>query len=88
MPYVQYDEENKIVGIFANQQTDEDGNSLDLEWVDGEVELEPTLSIQEQINALESLIDNRRLREAILTEEGKDWLQEKHDAIEALRSQL
>ena len=40
------------------------------------------------INALESTVTNRRLREAALTDEGKAWLQNVDDDIAVLRASL
>ena len=41
-----------------------------------------------QINTLEAQITPRRLREAVLTPEGKSWLATIENAIEALREKL
>lgn len=49
---------------------------------------EAGLPIRIQIKALEAEITERRKREAILTDAGKQWLANKEAEIEALRAQL
>lgn len=46
---------------------------------------QPITDTQAQINILEHLITPRRLREALLTAEGKQWLENIEAQIEALR---
>jgi len=48
----------------------------------------PAPSIVSQILALEATITERRLREAVLTDEGKVWLASVDAQIAALRGQL
>jgi hypothetical protein len=48
----------------------------------------PTPSITSQILALEATITERRKREAILTQEGRDWLTAVDAQIATLRGQL
>lgn len=50
--------------------------------------VEPPLTIKYQIQLIELSITHRRLREAILTEDGAEWLRGKEREIEALRLQL
>lgn len=49
---------------------------------------ERTESIKSQICNIESTVTQRRLREAVLTEEGKQWLNAVEDQISTLRGQL
>lgn len=48
-------------------------------------ETEREVPVQEQILMLESTITARRLREAVLTEEGKAWLENIEQQIQSLR---
>lgn len=85
MPYIERDENDNIIGIYAAEQYDGQ------EYVEGDVELyKPhNLVIQEQINALESQQTPRRLREAALgVQESIDFLQDIDDQIEVLRGDL
>ena len=45
-------------------------------------------SIIQNIDALEGQITTRRLREALLTDNGKNWISDKDQDIAALRAQL
>lgn len=51
-------------------------------------EVEVQLTIQQQIEVLEASITTRRLRDAVLTEEGKAWLSGVEAQIAQLRGQL
>ena len=61
---------------------------------DGDVEWSGTkwkpriLSKLEKILAIENIITNRRIREAILTESGKVWLTERENEIEAIKNDV
>ena len=57
------------------------------EWAAAE-SLRPTQDILKQITTLESTITPRRQREAILTEEGRTWLEGVEEQIAILRNQL
>jgi hypothetical protein len=48
----------------------------------------PDLSARDQIAGLEMQITPRRLREAVLTAEGKAWLEDCEARIAALRSKI
>ena len=52
--------------------------------------VEPEPTIQDQINALEAQLTQRRMREAVLDKggQGKQWLKDIDDQIDALRLQL
>jgi len=88
MPFVQKNEAGNVIATLTCQQYSEDGESLNLEWVDDgeniEIELSPYIKIQK----LESQITSRRLRDAILTEAGRQWLDDIESEIEALRGEL
>jgi len=48
----------------------------------------PKREAKEAINTLEASLTPRRLREAILTDEGKVWLQDTDNQITELRKQI
>lgn len=48
----------------------------------------PALTVQQQILAIEATITPRRLREAVLTPEGKTWLETADAQIVALRATI
>jgi hypothetical protein len=64
-------------------------------WVEGVLtqqwrvdEITGVPRIMQDIQVLEGQITQRRLREAVLSQEGKDWLEAKEAQIAALREQL
>lgn len=58
-------------------------------WQDGEwTFVEPARNIRAEIAELEAQQTPRRIREAALTESGRDWLQSLETQIAALRAQL
>lgn len=57
-------------------------------WSGKDWEEDGDLTIMESIKELEGLITNRRIREAILTDEGKGWLENVDRDIESLRASL
>ena len=57
------------------------------EWAAAEA-AKPAEAIKAQIKALEASITERRYREAILTDEGKAWLEGVEEQIQTLRNQL
>jgi hypothetical protein len=59
---------------------DEQGNPIAID--------PPSPTIRQQIVALESKITQRRLREALLTDAGKSWLENIETELAALRAQL
>ena len=85
--------------IFAVEYPPEAASWCNQNWamivkVDGgfEIQAVPTTSaankIRSEIVALESQQTPRRLREAALTDEGRAWMQNLEDQIEALRVEL
>lgn len=62
---------------------DENGNPISVETV-----IEPIDLIKTEIQNIENTITPRRLREAVLTEEGRIWLINLEAEIAALRAQL
>jgi len=62
------------------------------EVVDGDAEILPYVKpvnedLDKQISDIESTLTLRRLREAVLTSDGKVWLQDVDDQIKILRDQ-
>ncbi len=53
-----------------------------------EKEIDTSIDVMSQITALEGQITQRRIREAVLTPEGKAWLQSIEDQIKTLRTKL
>lgn len=80
-------EDNKIIGIFANPQPSI-SNVIEIADDDSRIAEFNQPSIKEQIIALEREITQRRIRDSILTDAGKIWLENKELEISALRIQL
>lgn len=73
--------------IIVRDYTPEEESAADI----AEQEFENYLLQKEILDAIisiEATITNRRLREALLTSEGAEWLSQKEQEIEVLRAQL
>lgn len=89
------DANGKFLGVFIGAEPPEGAIEVptlpshgDSHYVNGEWVLNPRGLILRSIAALEGSITQRRLREAMLTEDGKLWLQGIEDEIEDLRDHL
>lgn len=75
--YINRNENNEIVSLYARQQYEGQ------EYLQGAELHKPVV---DSILSIEQEITPRRLREAILSDEGKAWLLGKENQIKALRS--
>lgn len=76
--YIDRNDKNEITGLYSRPQREGQ------EFLEGAELHNPAV---EGILSIEQEITPRRLREAILSEEGKAWLLGKENKIKALRSQ-